>query len=181
MSQDDLSSRENQRPPGRRSRAPWIIGLNIAAGLTAAAVFTGISLGTQHGVTAGASAPVVVISGTTAATGGPHGSAPATTGALPGIQVSFTGASLDQCSAEGTIHSTSGGRQVVFVFGNNTSGTLHLSWLNHQGHSVPYETLLPGQASTMNTATGDVWKIANTSSGCLVILTISGLGLISAS
>ena len=177
MSQDDLSSRENQRPPGRRSRAPWIIGLNIAAGVTAAAVFTGISLSTQHAPIIASSPRPVANSGTPV--GAPRG--PWHMAEIAGVKFSYAGASLDKCSAEGTIHSTSGGRQVVFVFGNNTSGTLHLSWLNHQGHSVPYDTLLPGQASTMNTATGDVWKIANTSSGCLVILTISGLGLISAS
>ena len=100
---------------------------------------------------------------------------------IAGVKFSYAGASLDKCSAEGTIHSTSGGRQVVFVFGNNTSGTLHLSWLNHQGDSVSYGTIPPGKMSGMNTAVGDVWKIANASSVCLVILTISGRGQISVS
>jgi len=177
MSQDDLSSRENQRPPGRRSRAPWIIGLNIAAGLTAAAVFTGISLSTQHAAPIAVSSPVRV---------GEPGQAGPTMGppritASAGVQLSYTGASLDKCSAEGTIHSTSGGPQVFFSFENNTSGTLHLSWLNHRGDSVSYGTIPPGKTSGMNTAIGDVWKIASPSSVCLVILTISGRGQISVS
>ena len=175
MSQDDLSSRENQRPPGRRSRAPWIIGLNIAAGVTAAAVFTGISLSTQHAPIIASSPRPVANSGTPV--GAPRG--PWHMAEIAGVKFSYAGASLDKCSAEGTIHSTSRGPQVFFSFENNTSGALHLSWLNHQGDSVSYGTIPPGKMSGMNTAVGDVWKIANASSVCLVILTIHGRGHIS--
>ena len=161
MSQDDPSSRENQRPPSR-SRSPWVIGVNIAAGLAVAGVVAGISLSTQHAANVlGASAPSSLAPTTMA----PE-SASASTAASAGAQFSFAGASMDQCSDKGTIRSTSRGPKVSFAFENNTATILHIIWINYQGSPVSYGPIPPGQTYGADTAIGNVWEIASASSSC---------------
>jgi hypothetical protein len=174
MSQDDLSSRENQRPPGRRSRSTWI-GLEIAAGLAIAGIVAGVSLSTLGGGTEATGGTTPSASSAQTATAG------ATIAGGEVIGVSVTGASLHLCSAEGTIHSVNLGPGVTFSFENHLGEILHISRLNYQDRWVPTHSLPPGDTYDVNTTVGNVWMIAFASPICLTILSIQNSGHISVS
>jgi hypothetical protein len=177
MSHDDLSSAENQRPPGR-GRPTWIISLNVAVGLAAVAIFAEVALIPHHGPespTSGAAADMTVPAEATSAVAS---AAPAHE-ASAGAQFSFDGASQDQCSAKGTIESVSLGSRVPFTFDNESPVPVQVIWLNYQGGSVPYATLAPGGTYSVNTTIGNVWMIATTAQSCLGIFSVLGTGHIS--
>jgi len=188
MSQDDLSSRENQRPPSRRSRSAWIISLNIAVLGIGAVVFTGIALGGHHSIenagppgTASAAASTQVPTGSP--TGSPVGSPPPGSGSpvSPSPQFSGTGASQYPCSDEDAIHSASGGFAVRFSFVNDSPESLQIIWLNYAGSRVTYNTVPSGYTYNVNTFTGNVWMVASSSASCLGIFYINGPGSVSIS
>ena len=188
MSQDDLSSRENQRPPSRRSRSAWIISLNIAVLGIGATVFTGIALGGHHSIenagppgTASPAASTQVPIGSP--TGGAHGSPPPGGGSAgsPSPQFSGTGASQYPCSDEGAIHSVSGGFAVRFSFVNDSPYSLQIIWLDYVGSRVTYNTVPSGDTYNVNTFTGNVWMVASSSASCLGIFYINGPGSVSIS
>ena len=174
MSQDDLGSRENQRPPGRRSRRAWIISMNIAAGVVFAVGFIGVSL-SQHN-----NAPLSAEASPSAApsTAAPASAAPTTAAPAQPLQFSFTGASQYPCSGKGTIYSAVGGLAVLFSFVNNSSETLQIIWLNNNGNRETYDTLPPGDTYNVNTSIDQAWMIADASTSCQGIFVVNGSGQI---
>ena len=158
-----------------------MIGLNVAVGVAAVAIFAGVTLIPRHtpdSVSAGLGEPTVVVSAegiSAPASGTSTNEAPAAE------QFSFAGAGQDQCSAEGSIQSAALGPQVTFSFENETSQAVQIIWLNYQGSSVPYATLPPGETYSVNTTIGNVWMIASTAQSCLGIFSIRDTGQISVS
>lgn len=187
MLQDDLGSRENQRPPGRRGRLAWIISLNIAAVVVAAGAFVGVSHGGHPNAAApnppapSSTVPPGAGSATSAApTNAAPGSVPPTTAAPAPSDFSPVGASTFPCSDESSLRSTGGGAQVPFSFVNNSQESLQIIWLNYSGSRVTYDILPPGRTYRINTYVGEVWIIADSSASCLGIFSIDGPGNISA-
>jgi hypothetical protein len=181
MSQDDLSSRENQRPPGRRSRSTWI-SLNIAGGLAVAGIVVGITLSTTHDIGAVAGPTPEPTSGTTSQAASGSQSVPVTIDRDgEEIRVSGAGAGLASCSAASATHSKNLGSMVAFSFVNEFGEILRISWLNYQGTAVLYDLLSPGQTYKAMTAIGNVWRIATASSDCLAVVSIQGSGYVSVS
>lgn len=185
MSQDDLSTRENQRPPSRRGRLAWIVSLNIVAIGTAAGLIVGITSGGIHSEASPASpssvatepvqsAPAVSSSSTSSGdAGGPT---------LPGTP-SFSGAGANQlpCSDEGSIHSAQGGSEVRFSFINDTPESLRIIWLNYVGARETYGMLPPGYRYSVKTYTGSGWIVADSSADCLSIFSLTDSGEVTAS
>ena len=175
MSQDDLSSRENQKPPSRRS---WIVGLNVAAGVVAVLVFAGVALGGRHG-----SSPQSGQSSTAAATPTPTSAGtPTGPSSGPPVLVQFTavGAGQHSCDSAGHAHSVTGGSKVRFKFVNETQQNLQIIWLNLAGARVNESLLPPDYMYTVNTFIGDDWMVADNSSDCLAIFSVKGAGSVTA-
>ena len=181
MSQDDLSTRENQRPPSRgRSRLAWIVSLNIVAVGTAAGLISGITLGGSHShAPTTSSSPADSVPAASASSAISSDTAGNPLPATPSF--SGTGAYQLPCSDEGSIHSAQGGSEVPFSFINDTSESLQIIWLNYAGDRKTYDTLPSGYKYSVNTFAGSIWMVADSSADCLSIFSINDSGEVTAS
>lgn len=172
MSQDDLSSRENQKPPSRRRS--WIVGLNVAAGAVVVLVFAGVALSSRHGATEATPSPTA---GTPTPTPTIAGSptAPASGTSAP-AQFFSVGADQYSCDSAGHIHSVLGGSKVPFSFVNDSSQDLQIIWLNYLGARINERLLLSGSRYNVDTFIGHDWMVADHSSDCLAIFSVTGPG-----
>jgi molecular chaperone DnaK len=91
------------------------------------------------------------------------------------LDFNFTDSSQYPCSAEGTLHSTTGS-PISFAFVNDTSESLQIIWLNESGNRVTYDTLPSDETYTVNTYTNQAWMIATMSAECTGIFGTNGDG-----
>jgi hypothetical protein len=182
VSQDDLSTRENQRPPSRRR---WIVSLNIAAAGAVAAIVAVVAIGGHRPPSNASPTPSLTSAAAQPASSPPDATTSPTLGdsATAAPPPSFTGygASEYSCNEEGSIYSQAGGSEVPFSFVNETSGELQIIWFDSIGNATPEDTLPAGQTYTVNTFTDYAWMVASPSGGCLGIFVITGSGHVTAS
>jgi len=137
-------------------------------------IFTGVALsgrpgarqeGTQTPTPKGTSTPTVAGSATATA---PHSPLPP--------QFHSVGANQYSCDSASHSHSVTGGSRVLFSFVNDSQLNLRIIWLNYAGARVNERLLSPGGMYSVNTFIGYDWMVANHSSDCLAIFTVTGPG-----
>jgi serine/threonine protein kinase len=94
----------------------------------------------------------------------------------PAYHLSYGGAGLLSCSAEGSVHSVGGGARVVFAFINNSRTGVRIIWLNATGTPVLYDTVSPDAEYRVETYVGHYWLLETPDSRCLGIFDIAGEG-----
>jgi molecular chaperone DnaK len=164
-------------PPPQRRRRRRGLAVLIASLVGGGALITAIAaLAANHNPTPPVVPPHTTGPTTTPPTTTAPTTSPPTTTPPQTIDFSFNGASQYPCSAEGTIHSVTGGMGVAFSFTNSSSEDLQIIWLDYSGNRETYDTLDAGDTYNIDTYVGHAWMIADSSANCLAIFGINGGG-----
>jgi hypothetical protein len=91
-----------------------------------------------------------------------------------------SGATVQSCSAYGSIGSTSGGSGVGYTFTNNSDADIQVWYLTSGGSGDLEDTVAPNNSFSPSAETREDWMVANSGGGCIGIFTITGGGGVTA-